>query len=72
MREYELKPVLALMNGFTSGVRDTVVGFFQEMRRQDDAFTQQLYLISRSAFTKNLRAAIHARDTWCSEKVSSD
>jgi hypothetical protein len=44
-------------------------GCAQDVRRQDDAFTQRLYTTTRLGFTQNLRAALEARDGWYRDKL---
>jgi hypothetical protein len=34
MRQFDLKPVLALLNGFTANVREAVLAMFAHMRTQ--------------------------------------
>ncbi|KAG1660078.1 hypothetical protein FOA52_006424 [Chlamydomonas sp. UWO 241] len=69
MRSFELKPVVALVNGFTGSVREALLGGFQNMRSLDDAFAQAIYQTTRRSFAQNLKAALEARDEWYQDKL---
>lgn len=69
VKNFELKPVTALLNTFTERSRETMMSVFQHMRTADDNFAQQIYQTTRLAFSKNLRTALEARDAWYREKL---
>eukprot|EP00201_Polytomella_parva_P021813 CAMPEP_0175042480 /NCGR_PEP_ID=MMETSP0052_2-20121109/2595_1 /TAXON_ID=51329 ORGANISM="Polytomella parva, Strain SAG 63-3" /NCGR_SAMPLE_ID=MMETSP0052_2 /ASSEMBLY_ACC=CAM_ASM_000194 /LENGTH=184 /DNA_ID=CAMNT_0016305313 /DNA_START=126 /DNA_END=677 /DNA_ORIENTATION=+ len=69
IKEFKVKPILELLNVFTNHCRSTMLDTFQELRQQDEAFTQALYQSTRSAFGRNLRTALEARDAWHRDKV---
>ncbi|GAX84963.1 hypothetical protein CEUSTIGMA_g12384.t1 [Chlamydomonas eustigma] len=71
MKTFELKSVMGILNNFTSGVRETVLEVFQQMRKQNDEFAQQMYQASRRNFTRNLKSALEARDAWYQDKIKS-
>ncbi|KAG2486579.1 hypothetical protein HYH03_014749 [Edaphochlamys debaryana] len=69
VKTFDVRRVLALLNAFTESCRELVLGVMQDVRRRDDDFTQQLFQTTRSAFSRNLRAALEARDAWYREKL---
>lgn len=69
VKDFNLQRVLELLNSFTGATREAVLELLQDVRKQDDEFTSQLYQTSRSAFSRNLRAALDARDAWYREKL---
>eukprot|EP00798_Chlamydomonas_sp_ICE-L_P014254 gene14254-20228_t len=75
IKNFELKPVLALLNNFTTAVRESVVCSLppQEVNRYvgDDVFAQQLYQTARRNFSRNLKEAMEARDAWYQDKLKS-
>ncbi|GFR47913.1 hypothetical protein Agub_g9713 [Astrephomene gubernaculifera] len=69
VKNFDLRRVLTLLNSFTESTRELVLDVMQEMKQRDDEFTQQLYQTTRGAFSRNLRAALEARDAWYREKL---
>jgi hypothetical protein len=49
-----------------------MMSVFQQMRQADDTFSQQIYQTTRLAFSRNLRTALEARESWYKEKLKAN